>query len=250
MGARLFVRTRRGAELTATGRDFLDLSKEFVRVEAEIALKVRRYEMLGAGQLSIIANSPQPALRIIERFHRSHPDVEVDFGLYDWTRAMEMVRAQEVDLAFIVAPSAVEGLYVQPISQSRFVLYCPSAHPFARLKSVSLASLQDEALLLPETGSLTGRVVREAANAHGISLRRVVRMKTFPVMKEAILQGMGVGIFLEGSGWEEQRLVQVPIAELRADFATCLVSPKARLEHGLVARFSDHCAAEAGNGPV
>lgn len=241
VGAQLFLRTHGGVKLTRTGRDFADLSKEFTRIEGKLADKIAQYNRLDAGFLSVIANAPRPALRMIEAFHKTNPDVGVEFSLFDWTTAMSMVRQNEVDAAFITSPTKSEDLYLREIERNRFVLYCQNKHRLAHCKCVSLHDLSREVLLLPEDGSLTGKVVRSTYKKLGLNLRRIVKTTTFPVMKEAILQGVGVGIFLSKSASSEDRLVELPIQEIPDEFTTYLVVPKPKLDLPLLQNFVGTC---------
>lgn len=238
IGTRLLVRGREGGQLTATGRAFLPLSEELTRIDEKIEAQIALYSNAGAGHLKIIANAPKPALPLIEEFNRSFPSVEVEFTLYDWTTAMTMCRNGDVDIAVITAPTEDENLYIRELERARFVLICQQAHPFAQRPMVSLMDLGKEVLLLPEHGSLTERVVGRAFADLGLKPTRVVRTTTFPVMKEAILQGVGVGIFLEGSGSSEQKVSEVPIKEMRQIFRTCMVVPKPKMEFDLIRRFT------------
>lgn len=238
IGASLIIRTGHGVELTAAGRDFFALSDEFVRLEGAITDKVNMYARLRAGQLRVIANAPQPGLRIIERFSRTYPEVDVEFSLFDWTRAMALLDASEVDIGFVTAPRLHDDLVATELEQSCYVLYCLQDHPLATQKVVSLKDLDHDALLLPERGSLTERVVHQAFAKLGHQRGRIIKTTTFPVMKEAILQGVGVGIFLERSASVEDRLVEIPLRELPDPFKTYLVYPKSKQHQRLIRSFA------------
>lgn len=231
IGAALLIRSRQGTVLTATGREFFDLSDDILRLDQRIADKIESHRSLGAGHLRIIANAPQPALRMIKRFSASYPDVDVEFTLYDWTRAMELLLNNEVDVGFVTAPTLTDALFAREIEKARYVLYCPKEHAFANRTAVSLRDLLDQVLLLPESGSLTERVVGEAFAKAQLTCRKVVKTTTFPVMKEAILQGVGVGIFLERSASNEPRLSEIPITELPEPFTTYIVAPKSKVDY-------------------
>lgn len=238
VGARLLVRGRNGGQLTATGKALLPLSEELTRLDEKIEAQISLFAGAGAGHLKIIANAPKPALALIEEFNQLFPNVEVEFTLYDWTTAMTLCREGVADIGVITAPIESDDLYVTELERAKFVLVCPSDHPFATRHMISLRDLGDEVLLLPEHGSLTERVVGRAFSNLQIRRTRVVRTTTFPVMKEAVLQGVGVGIFLEGSGSREQLISEVPIKELPDEFRTCIVVPKPKMEFDLIRRFA------------
>lgn len=237
VGSKLLVRARQGVELTRTGRELFELAERFVILENLIEERIGGYSDLSRGQLSVIANAPQPALRLISAYGKRYPNIQVDFALHDWTSAMSLLRSSHADLGIITAPERSEDLYVHKMTQAKYVLYCRSDHPLALERHVKLQDFMHEVLLLPERGSLTQRVVTDCLQKHRIQPRRIQKTTTFPVMKEAILEGVGVGIFLENSASDETRLVKRAIVEMPQTFDTCLVVPKQKLELRLIQSF-------------
>ncbi|MEO0991012.1 MAG: LysR family transcriptional regulator substrate-binding protein, partial [Pseudomonadota bacterium] len=154
------------------------------------------------------------------------------------TSSMERIGSSAADIGIITAPAHRKDLYTYKITEARYVLHCRADHPLARRESVSLREVCDEVLLLPEKGSLTQRVVAQRLNDYGLRPRRSIKTTTFPVMKEAILQGVGVGIFLDCSATEESRLVEIPILEMPEPYDTCLVIPRHKLDLRLMQSFA------------
>ena len=68
-------------------------------------------------------------------------------------------------------------------------------------------------------------------------------MSTFPVMCEAVLQGIGNAIFLSKSSLIHDGLVEVPIAEFDTDHETWIVSTKDRARLRLVSEFTSSAMA-------
>lgn len=114
--------------------------------------------------------------------------------------AAEMDGANRLaDVGLITDAPEHEGWERIHIEQSQYVLYCLADHRFARQKQVSLVDLQHETLIVPEKGSLTQRLLGQRCKQHDITLTRTVTMTTFPLMCEAVLQGIGVALFLRNS---------------------------------------------------
>lgn len=226
VGAPLLVRGRDGVTLTATGQELFELADEFADLDQQIAERLKGHAHLDRGHLKIIANAPQPALSLIERYTRRHQNISVDFTLFDWASAMDRVRSKLVDIAIITAPTLEPDLVVIPLVEAKYVLYARVDHPMAGRKRVTLSEIAEQTLILPEKGSLTQRVVKQTLESAGLSPRRIVTMTTFPVMKEAILQGVGVGIFLQNSSVAESRLREIEIDEFQQIYPTAIVVPK------------------------
>lgn len=237
VGVRLMIRGRDGVELTATGQEFYELADRYAALDALIGEKLEGFSNLTRGQLKIIANAPQPALHLISRYADAYPDVDIDFSLFDWSTAMELLMKQQTDIGIVTDPTQRADWQIIPIQSARYVLYVRRDHLLAKKERASLSDLQDETLLVTEAGSLTRRIVNTALQQMNISPRRVVKTTTFPVMKEAILEGLGVGIFLEASAKNTGQLAELPIAELPTRHGTCLVVPKHKLDLRLTKSF-------------
>lgn len=237
VGTLLLLRGRDGVNLTPTGKELYDLADRMVALDAEVAERLEGFDAMKNGRLTVIGNAPQPALRIISRFQQRFPDIQVNFGLHDWTTATTMIRNRYADVGLITdAPEADmwDRIFVE---RARYVVYCPSDHPFARRASVSLADLKNETLIVPEKGSLTRRLLEQACQTHHIDLHRVVTMTTFPLMYEAVLQGIGVAVFLQDSSLITQSVSEVPIREMPKTHETHLLVTKDRARLKLVAEF-------------
>ena len=237
VGGALMWPAREGIELTALGRELFELADRFLSIEQLIAEKFSDLEQIKRGNLQIIANAPQPALKLIAAYTEAYPDVSIDFSLFDWTSATQMLRERKADIGIITAPRDSDEFVSIELCQPRYVLYVSDRHALADLARVSLAELADERFLLPEHGSLTRRVVQRALARHGLALNRVTTTATFPVMRDAILQGVGVGPFLERSVAEETGLRALPIDEMPETYSTCLVAHKDRIGLRLINSF-------------
>ncbi len=237
MGTRLFLRRREGLELTRAGRDLFEVSDRLGTLEQIVAEKVASYGALGAGQLTVIANAPRPTMPILERYARLYPGVQIEFGLYRWQEAMRRLIEREVDIAMVTEPTLTPDLHGREIERTRYLAVMRSDHPLAGRDRVSLAELAAHPVILPEDGSLTQRVVRRALEVRGKAFSQVVKIWTFPVVKEAILHGVGLGILLENSLAPSNRLVWIPIDEMPETYRNFVVTPADRRELRLVRSF-------------
>ena len=237
VGVRLLVRDRDGIHLTTTGQEFFELADRYATFDALAEEKLRGYTELTKGHLRFIANAPQPALELIARYAKAYPDVGIDFSLVDWTTAMEMLRTHQTDIAIVTDPTPRKDWHRVKIASARYVLYMLRDHDLAAASEISLKDIMSDTLLLPEVGSLTQRVVTSALEKHKLTPKRIVKTTTFPVMKEAILEGLGVGIFLEDSAVKASQLAERPIRELPHRHETCVVIPNYKLDLRLTQSF-------------
>lgn len=243
IGTELLLRSRDGVSLTPTGRDFFDLADRLVALDSEIGERLRGYSSLNEGRIKVIANAPQPALGIVARFNARFPNIHVDFRLCDWTTATQMIRDRVADVGLITdAPDRDDWDRIL-LQKTRYVLYCRKDSPLAQKRVVSVTDLLEETVILPEAGSLTQRIVSQRLAEQGMVLPRLVTMTTFPVMCEAVRQGIGVAIFLANSSLIQDGLVEVALSEFEAQHKTWLVATKDRARLRLMTEFTSAALA-------
>lgn len=236
-GAKLLVRDREGFSLTPTGQDVFLIADKQADLQKLFDEKLSGYMNGEDGQLAIIGNAPLPALRLISAFLGIRPNVKIDFTVVDWTTSVELLQSRKIDVAVLTAPKSSSHWVSQKIGTTVYGAYLSSENPLAKAPALSLADLASEVLLLPETGSLTERVVGNALAAAGLTPRRMIRLTTFPLLKEAILQNIGVGLFLEGATADSELLVWRPVRELTEVFDICLTVPAGKEDLRLVREF-------------
>jgi len=243
VGTLLLLRGRNGVELTPAGQDFYDLADRMVALDAEVSERLEGFNAMKEGRLKIIGNAPQPALRIISRFRHRFPDIRVDFGLYDWTTAKSMISNRLADVGLITDAPDNDTWERIPVESAKYVVYCRNDHLFAKRTKISLADLTQETVIVPEKGSLTRRLLEQACHRYDISLNRLATMTTFPLMCEAVLQGIGVALFLQNSSLIKDNLCEIGIEEMPEARRTYLIATKDRTRLKLVSEFI-HAATE------
>jgi len=81
-------------------------------------------------------------------------------------------------------------------------------------------------------------VIEKKLKHNALSASRTIMMTTFPVMCEAVLQGIGNALFLDRSSLRQDGLSEIPVIELPETYETWLVSTKDSVSLGLVSEFS------------
>ncbi|MEL6226630.1 MAG: LysR family transcriptional regulator substrate-binding protein, partial [Pseudomonadota bacterium] len=99
---------------------------------------------------------------------------------------------------------------------------------------VTLTELASERLILPEDGSFTQRVFMAKAAEIGCQFNRIVKTTTFPVVKEAVLHGVGVGLLLVDSLFASSNIVTIEIDEMPERYRNFLVTPEEKKDLRIV----------------
>ena len=81
--------------------------------------------------------------------------------------------------------------------------------------------------------------MKAALASAGLTLDRTMQTTTFPLMRETVMHGIGVGLFLDSALHPEDGLVSHPIAEMPERWAVCLATPVEGRELRVVRAFTD-----------
>lgn len=239
MGSPLFIRRREGVELTKAARELFEISDRLRTLEQVIEERIASYSDLSAGYLKIVANAPRPAMPILADYVRRFPKVEVEFSLFDWTTATTLLKNREADIGVITEPEPLDGTSIHELERTPYRAYMRADHPLAVRGELSLADLAEVPLIVPEDGSFTQKILLEKTGRRGIIMSQIIKTRTFPVMKEAILHGVGIGLMLENSMYPSQNLIALPVVELRDQYRHCLVTPREKGNLRIVQSFLD-----------
>jgi DNA-binding transcriptional LysR family regulator len=158
LGADLFIRGRKGAELTDAGRSLLEPARAALQSLQAVRDAVADVSGLRQGTVRIAclpASVPEsidvgPTIR---RFHQEHRGVDVQLVPADGRGMVEMVADGEVD--FAIGPATADmgpRLSFQPLVQTELAIVCPLGHRLAGARDVDPRDLLEELIIdLPRT---------------------------------------------------------------------------------------------------
>ena len=239
IGAPLFLRYRSGLEPTKPAIELFSLTDQMRVLEQLVTETIGAYEKHSTGHLTVVANAPRPAMPLIASFSKRFPGVKINFSVIPWAISMQRLEASQVDIAIVTEPLDLPGLYREEILSQRMVALIRRDHDLAKSKQVSLKDMAAKGLILPGEGTLTAREVRAACRRFGIDLADAIEMTSYPVMKEAVLHGLGTAVALENSMYPEEELVSCPVKEMDKSYKTYLVTTGARRDLHFVRSFFD-----------
>lgn len=151
LGAELLDRSARPLRLTPAGQflqmqaqKLLDGVAEVRAATARIAHGERRW--FGIGFVPSTLYGPLP--RVIRRFREAHPAVEVGLSELTTVQQVEALKAGRIDVGFGRLRFDDDRIAGDVIREEPVVVALPAAHRLARLKSLTLARLAPEPLLL------------------------------------------------------------------------------------------------------
>lgn len=148
----LFIRSRRGAQLTPAGAAILPAVRKFAEQLERLELAVHEAVAGHAGVLTVgaITSSMIDVLPpLIERFKQDHPLITVSVREIDSAQAIPLLESGDIDLAFArLEGNLGRSVASVPLAEDHLAVALPSDHPQACQPTLALASLADETLVM------------------------------------------------------------------------------------------------------
>jgi LysR family transcriptional regulator, benzoate and cis,cis-muconate-responsive activator of ben and cat genes len=152
LGFALFERSAKSVRLTPAGQTFLAEARAVLQRAEEGVARARSVATRGGGELHV-GYAPSPTVRIVpatlRAFQAQLPAVRVRLHDLSTEEMLAGVREGKLELALVVRPNRamLRGLHFEELARDAMRLAVPPGHPFARLRSVSLAQAAGERLV-------------------------------------------------------------------------------------------------------
>jgi DNA-binding transcriptional LysR family regulator len=257
IGAELFVRSAHGVSLTQAGlvllQDGVPLIGQLDRVAQRAAATAApgRDELAVVHTRSLSGGLPDEVLRV---YRRRHPRTAVRLESAWTARNVEMLRAGEVDVAFVRLPLSDPGeLNVLSLGHTEMAAAVPHDHPLARRRALDVDDLRGLSVVLWPRQQAPGYFDSLVRQVWGAEPPEVALWEPDPEhILAAVAAGVGVSVLdrdrartLRPPGVSVRRFRTPPTAEYG-------IAWTAHTEGTPVAAFVDACreVAAAASGAV
>ena len=193
----LFHRTGRRVRPTEMGERLLHLSRQIFSLENEAVQLLRESGELRSGHLRVAAVGPSHVTRMLVAFSQHYPGIKVTVSTGNSQEVMDRLLDYSADVG-VLAQSFKDRRFVSvPYSEHPVVIFCNGEHRFARRRSIRTAELQGERLILREQGSTTRKAIEQALRAARVEPEVVMEVASREIIREAVMQGLGVAAVSE-----------------------------------------------------
>ena len=246
LGEKLFVRTRQGMRLTDAGRAFLPFAERASQAVLDGKEAIAELNSASAGHLLIGA---APAIStyllppLLERFAAAHPRVEVAVRTGHSEDVLQMVLKSEVQVG-LGRELRHHDIELIPFYEEELGLMVAPGHHFAGRKSVSMADLAGEQLILFDRTSSYYELTQASFASAGLTPRGMFELDNIEAAKKMVERRLGVALLPKTAVAGEVAagtLRRVPIADglpLRRRLVA-MRRPDAGSPSGVVAAFLD-----------
>lgn len=222
---KLFDRRARGVELTDLGRALFDITRHLFAREAEAEQLLASARGLASGQLRVAADAPYHVVPILAAFTRRYPGIRPSIAFGNSEQVLDDLLRRRCDVAVIADLEPDPRLYALPFRHERLVAFVDRGHAWAARRSVRLAEVAAERLILRESGSRTRGLFDRAAAAAGLAPRDVLEIGSREGVREAVAAGLGVGVVFDSEFGRDDRLHRLALRDAAIEaqeYAACL----------------------------
>ncbi|UOM36062.1 LysR family transcriptional regulator [Acuticoccus sp. I52.16.1] len=210
----LFEKRRGSIVPTAICRELYRITSDIRRREDDALRLLARHDEMDFGPLRIGIGNAMPAMRYISAFRARHPTVALNIETGPWSRLMEAVLTQHIDVAIIPeVPDEPRFTRVMCSSQSVVALVHPD-HAFADREEIEIAELVEQPLIFRTKQSYVQRVVDAAFTAAMLEPHASVVVDTRDSMLEAVANNLGVGFVWNNGSSRTESIRRVKVREM------------------------------------
>jgi DNA-binding transcriptional LysR family regulator len=193
-GLPLFERIGRKLYVTDAGQELLVHAREILRAlkEAEDRLDGLRGLRRGRINLAVVTTAKYFAPKLLARFGRDFPELEIRLAVNNRESVIEHVVANEVDLAIMGRSPQTLDVLAEPFAENPFVIIAAPGHPLAARRAVTVGTMARENFIVREPGSGTRMAMHQFFEEHGLACKVGMEMASNETIKQAVMAGMGV----------------------------------------------------------
>ncbi|SFS52638.1 LysR family transcriptional regulator [Saccharopolyspora flava] len=215
LGAELFDRSGRSAELTVAGEAALEHARAALAAAGAVGQAVGEVTGLLRGNLGVgmvIGCTVTPLFDALAAFHEAHPGVELSLREDNSDRLVADVRTGSLDLALIGAETEPEGLDSLTIVAEPLVAAVPAGHELDG-NAVSLAELAAHPVVCMPSGTGQRAVFDRACAERGAQPTIALQAGAAQAIADLAARGLGVAILSRSMAAEFDELTAVPITD-------------------------------------
>lgn len=233
----LFLRRGRRVELTEVGRSLLEITRRLFEAEGEAQSLLLEAKGQVDGKLRLCAVGPFNLTPMLAAFRKRLPRIRLSASFGDSRQIVERILDYQADVGVLVRAVDDPRILSLPYRRQRLIVFAHVDHPLARQGSVKLSDLEGMEFVVRETGSTTRQVFEQGLQAAGVRVRVAMEIGSRESVREAVAQGLGLGVVSEPAYIPDPRLAPLPI--LGADLATHshVICLRERQRSRLVAQF-------------
>jgi DNA-binding transcriptional LysR family regulator len=199
LGLAVVERTTRRVSLTEAGQMLVARARTILAELEAANEEIQRLNGIQTGHVTIGAMhtmGPVDLSLVLAIFHERHPGVEIAVREQASEELAEMVRVDELDLAFLSVTERVEshGLGLQQLVSEELVVIVAADHPLGNRGRIAMAELADEQFISWREGARLRELLVSAGHEVGFEPRVMLATNESQRIRRLVARGLGVAI--------------------------------------------------------
>lgn len=215
-GVQLFARVGRRLVLTEFGERLYLTTNRLFRLEEEARDLLLEAKGIKRGHIRIGAVGPFNVMKIISAFRRTYSNVFVTLSVGDSADIMDQILNYRCDIGLLVHDAQEEGIVSMPFRRQPLLIFAHRNHPLLGRQPLCLADLDGQDFVMREVGSTTRRVCEELFKERGISVNMVMEIGSRECVREAVANGIGLGVVSDIGYVPDERLRVLDVDDFEA----------------------------------
>lgn len=212
-GTQLFYRRGHKVTLTPLGAQLFELAQRIFALESETVHLLQDSGELRSGHLRVGAVGPFHVTEMLARFNRRYPGMQVSVRVGNSQAVLAALVDYQTDVAVLAQFTEDRRFHSVPYSRHPIVVFVHRSHRFARRKSIRIAELEDEGMILREQGSTTRKALDDALKKAGVRPRVLMEIGSREAIREAVIKGVGIGAVSEIEYIPDPRIRMVKVSD-------------------------------------
>lgn len=236
-GVELFFRKGRRLVLTEFGDALLDHTRRVFSAEEDARSLLTAAKTHYSGTLNLHAIGPYNITPIIKAYRSAYPGVQVTVTVGDSQSITQRILDYQGDIGLVLNEITDAQIFCVPYREQALVIFASTSHPLASVDHISVTDLMNQEFVMREEGSGTRKAFEEALKAKGIHIKTSVEMRSREAVREAVVQGLGLGVVADRAYLPGPGLVKLKVQGFSAKTCTRLICRTERKNSPLIARF-------------
>jgi len=199
VGIALVERTTRRVAMTEAGRVLVGRARRILSELNAAEAELQSLRGIQTGHVSVGAMhtmGPVDVSLALAIFHERHPGVELTVREQSSEELAEMLREDELDLAFLSVTERIEshGLGLHLLVSEELVVILPPTHPLRARSGVRMAELAGEQFISYRQGARLRELLEHAAREANFDPQVMLESNESQRIRRLVARGMGVAI--------------------------------------------------------
>lgn len=223
-GVELFQRLPGKIALSEAGDALLVIARRIFELEDQAVSLLEAQGEAVVGTLRVGSVGPFFVMKLLAAVSQMHPSLTISLRTSNSGDILRDLLDGRLDVAVVGDVAADSRLAAVPLRRQPVVVFVGRSHPWSRRQRIDLQELHGQPMVMRESGSKTREAFERALAAAKIKPRTIMEVPREAV-REAVAEGLGIGIMSEAEVTPDPRFKALQIAGANAAteaFAICL----------------------------